>query len=231
MEVEEYLRKSLHLASSGRPLLFLDTETTGLISDDLKPVAWQIGYVRRLSRKPAADEQAGEATLNVGEFLDPAICNLCKVSADHPMRAGRNPVEILETFAMRLDGAIPVGHNYDEFDYRILRFTYERYHVPLPPELRHVGMGYSIDTLILARMLLPRGVPGSPDNHKNETLAAHFKLSYDPGALHNALADTRLTMGVFDVLMERTQLQFRDELFRSETTRRAVSATPPSALG
>ena len=222
--MDEYLRKSLHLAASGRPLVFLDTETTGLISDDLRPVAWQIGYIRRTSRRPDPDERAEELNLNIGEFLVPDVCRICKVESDYPMRKGRNPVEMLEALGARLDGAIPIGHNYDEFDSIVLRNTYERYHVPVPSELRHTGMGYSIDTLPLARTLMPRGAPGSPADHNNETLAAFFGATYDAASLHSALADARLTQAVFDALISKVQLLFRDELFRSETARRAAAA-------
>ena len=222
--VEEYLRKSLHLATAGRPLIFLDTETTGLILGGAQPIAWQIGYVRRTSRKPGSEEQASEADLNIGEFLSPEVCNICHVPTDHPMRRGRNPIEVLERFAERLDGAIPVGHNYDKFDYQILRFTYERYHLPMPAELRHAGIGYSIDTLILAQMLMAKGAPGSPENNKNSTLANHFKVPYEQTEVHSALADSKITMGVFDHLIDMCQQQFCDELFLSEVKKRAAQA-------
>ena len=228
--MEEYLRRSLHLAAAGRPLVFVDTETTGLIRNGQKPVAWQIGYLRRNSRRqPESEIQSGEANLNIGEFLDPDICRICKVEADHPMRAGRNPVEILDRLAEHLDGAILVGHNYDEFDYQILRFTYERYHLPIPAELRHAGVGYSMDTLTMSRLLLKKGAPGSPEAYNNSAIARHFGVPVDESVVHSALADARVTMGVFDHLIDLCEKQFRDELFRADLVKRAPPVPKPEA--
>ena len=219
--VDTYLRKSLHLAASGRPLIFFDTETTGLnLQGPNKSIAWQIGYVRRGNVRPDSEEMAGEIVLKIEETLDPVICKICEVQPDHPQKFGYDPVTVLKKFAAKLDGAIPIGQNSDEFDFQILRNTYERYGVPLPPELAHVGIGYSIDTLFLAKSLYNKAGTSGPPNLKLVTLGEHLKCQFDPNDLHHALADVRLTAAVFDNFIRFGEKIFTDELYQREVSRR-----------
>jgi DNA polymerase III epsilon subunit-like protein len=211
---ESYLHDVLYLLSSGRPLMFLDTETTGFIGDlpdggHTYPSVYELAAVKR-----TADgvRQAHSRYLNPGQALTAQWCNKISMFDANgqpdiwrPMREGAPPVEVYAKFGQWLADSIIIGHNIVAFDAPIVAAGFEAAGLVSPVQFKE-PLRHSIDTLVLGRAILgyfsPRQAP-VPDHYNLGDLATFLHIAPD-GDLHHAAADTALCELVFDELVART---------------------------
>jgi len=215
-----YLAAAVGLARSGRPLVFLDTETTGLPGPDRPvPEPWQIAAIRR---EPDGSSAEGNRILRTTGPLPEAVCRLCNVDPDYPARVGAEPRDVLARFGRFIADAVLVGQNSVSFDHAILRAAYERAGLPLPIQLMEAVDAHvvrpqdALDTKFLGQAVLeeclPRHAvsirrivapPGAPRGMSLASMARYLGIAHDPAGLHDARADVRLTALVFDELVIR----------------------------
>ena len=175
-------------------LAVLDTETTGLsdpeivefamvvVNTDLEVIATYSSLI-----KPSKPIEPGAA--NVHGITDAHVQN-AKTWAEY---ADENP-EMVE----HLKTAVLSGHNIRSFD--IKRVMSKHY-----PELVHSQM---LDTLEVARRVMPKGAEGSPPNHKLGTLAEHLGLPAREA--HRALSDVETCVDFIQWLCESRKCGVED---------------------
>ena len=195
--MHEYLSACLRLATSARPLVVFDLETTGLIRPgDPFPRIWQIGAIRR----DGSHETRFERIVQIGQSL-PSEANLRGIDPSLPDRTGKHSVEVLSDFAEFIDGAILAGHRVQKYDCVVLLAAYEVSGLAMPVAL--ADPGHVIDTWLLADLYfraLATGLPRPPSLHLS-ALGRFFNLPFDPEALHDAMADVTLNAALLDVLL------------------------------
>ena len=195
-----YWQKCLSLYRSGRPLVFYDTETTGLINPGQPlPLVWQLGVART---GPNEVRREGKMTINIGMPIPAAAILRPDVKPDRPL-SGRPPLEVLPRFTAFIDGAILVGHNIDRFDSILMADAYRRAGLPVPPlVLDHTQ---SLDTLQLAwKIFPPRGEPGCPPNGFSLGALCVW-LGIEVRELHDALDDVRACEKLLPALIRATE--------------------------
>lgn len=168
-------------ALAGLRIAVFDLETTGLYPSHDHII--QIAYVPVSGGQIAGGER--EWKVNPGDDVEIPAEILALTHLDEAeLRAAPTIDIVLPEFAEAVGTRIVAGHNVKRFDLPFVRRAE-----------RHVGVGvqtdYYIDSLRLARKLKP----GQAD-HKLATCAAAYGLPFDSGALHDALADTRLCAGL-----------------------------------
>ena len=159
------------------PIAVFDLETTGLF-----PAR---DHIIQIALVPVADAQlepgAQEWKVNPGNDvpIPQFILHLTHISIDD-IRAAPPIEQVLPQFGDAVGARVVAGHNVKSFDLPFVRRAERRVGIDVQTD-------YYIDTLRLARKLKPN----QPD-HKLATCAAEYAISFDPDALHDALADTRL---------------------------------------
>lgn len=222
---ENYIRRSLELYRSGRPLIVYDTETTGLfMPDQPAPEPWHIAALKR-TRDGRRFE--AERIVDIGRRLSDEVAQICSVEPDMPQRMGKPAGEVLTSFARFVSGAVVVGHNIIDYDHRVMAAAYAGAGLPVPVQFSELEVAthkaqprYSIDTKWLAYAVLrdcaPRHLQTPNDidwgiNSRGRKITAYtlsalgrfLKCSFDETSLHNALADIRLCEQVLDELLAR----------------------------
>lgn len=157
-----------------KPLVVLDTETTGFLYAAGDEVV----------------ELAGEKVIN-GEVVDTFHKLICptrpvpaKATAVHGLtneylaQFGDSPGRVFGDFASFIDGTVLVGHNIRRFDYPFIANHF--FNEGLPSMKNEL-----LDTLELSRRYL------SIPNHKLSTIAEYYGISTE-GA-HRAMADVIMT--------------------------------------
>jgi DNA polymerase III epsilon subunit-like protein len=194
-----YADRCLALLRSGRPVVVFDLETTGLLPerrfpDRPIPHAWEFGVIRRIRRGPQVVRREGRLVINVG-LLPDEIVEKFHLPADIAVREGLPPQEQLAKAALVLnEPLVLVGHNVTAFDAVVLAGDFRLAGLPVPACL--LDEACHVDTLLLARELLPRGAPGSPSAYNLETMAAYVGYDTTTTTFHRALDDTRATEAI-----------------------------------
>jgi DNA polymerase III alpha subunit (gram-positive type) len=212
--MESYWRKCLALYRSGRPLVFYDTETTGLINPGQPlPFIWELAGIKR---DADGTYSGGAAILKIGVPV-PAEADLRHRDANALILTGHPPVTVLSRFARFIAGAVLVGHNIDRFDSILLAEAYRRVGLPVPLEV--TDHAHSLDTLRLAWELFPpRGEPGSPANGFGlGKLAAWLGIKVEETDLHGAEADARLCEKLLSVLIPAAEAVERNAARAKDT--------------
>jgi DNA polymerase III epsilon subunit family exonuclease len=184
------LRRMVHyavpptLALTETPLVLFDTETTGLDSDLDRII--EFGALKIIGGK-VVDEFWSFVSTDIE--LSQNIVNLTQITQD--MLDGAPDIgQVLPKFLDFIKGSVIVAHNAD-FDMSMLKASANR-------------LGYEINwpafcTVKLARKVLP-GLP----NYKLDTLAEHFKLTFE--ARHRAVGDVKVLNGVLQEILENEEL-------------------------
>ena len=215
-----YIAQAVRLARSGRPLVFYDTETTGLYDEGAPPPRpWQIAAIRR----QGGTRVVAQRILKVGMPLPTRVCEICRVPPDLPEQRGREPAVVLPQFAAFISGAIMIGHNSVAYDNRVMADAYRRAQLPVPAQFAETDVVahlrapvHSIDTRLLAQAVLvdclprhlrtPREValgPGERGGLALGPLGRYLGLSFDASRLHDGSVDVALCELVFDELLAR----------------------------
>lgn len=200
--MDGYLRGCLALARSERPIVVLDTETTGLLVPGAHfPFVWEIGARKRL---PDGSVEVFSAMLDWGVSIPPAA-NLADTDPDLPITAGLEPSFVLGQFAAFIAGCVLVGQRVETFDLPVLRAAYEAVGLGVPRQIYIPG--YTIDTRVIAEMLWAHAPVGSdrPDDFHLPDLGRFLGASFD--SIHRAMADVGLNEQVFDALMDILERQ------------------------
>jgi DNA polymerase III epsilon subunit family exonuclease len=166
-----------------KPLVVLDTETTGFL----------------YAAGDEVIELAGEKIVN-GEVIDTfhkLICPTRPVPAsaiavhgltnEYLAQFGDAPGRVFSEFSDFIQGTVLVGHNIRRFDYPFIANHF--FNEGLPNLTNEI-----IDTLELSRLYL------SIPNHKLGTIATHFGISTE-GA-HRAMADVVMTRQILFKLLD-----------------------------
>jgi DNA polymerase III epsilon subunit family exonuclease len=184
------LRRMVHhvvpptLSLTETPLVLFDTETTGLDSDLDRII--EFGALKIIGGK-VVDEFWSFVSTDIE--LSQNIVNLTQITQD--MLEGAPDIgQVLPKFLDFIKGSVIVAHNAD-FDMSMLKASANR-------------LGYEINwpafcTVKLARKVLP-GLP----NYKLDTLAEHFKLTFE--ARHRAVGDVKVLNGVLQEILENEEL-------------------------
>lgn len=165
----------------------VDIETTGLSAKD---AITEIGAVKIRQGKVA---DTFSTLVNPGIPIPPKITALTGIT-NSMVKSGLPPREALDQFLnfAQLSDSILVAHN-AEFDCGFLTRACHQQGLSWPRP-------YALDTLALARTVLPRPIVSS---HRLPTLAQFFAVS-TPDA-HRALADAHTCVAVFSGLVDRLE--------------------------
>ena len=164
--------------------MLFDTETTALDSDLDRII--EFGALKIIGGK-VVDEFWSFVSTDIE--LSQNIVNLTQITQD--MLEGAPDIgQVLPKFLDFIKGSVIVAHNAD-FDMSMLKASANR-------------LGYEINwpafcTVKLARKVLP-GLP----NYKLDTLAEHFKLTFE--ARHRAVGDVKVLNGVLQEILENEEL-------------------------
>lgn len=181
---------------SKRPMVFLDTETTGL--DPRRSVILEVGIVKVTPDLQVMEEY--EALIDprsYGPFdVDPEALRVNGLSLEHLAQVGRPAGEVALKMAGMFDGSIVAGHSVS-FDWECSRALFERTGVAIPK-----ADYQKVDTKSLAWPLYARGeIPDA----KLTTVSAALGLSYP--VQHRALADAKQALEVYKVLVRGMRLE------------------------
>lgn len=157
-----------------RPLVILDTETTGFYhdrGDEIIELA-----AERVEHDDVVDRF--HAIIQASLPIPPEATAVHGMDDDYVATHGKNPEEVYPAFAAFAGDAVLVGHNIRRFDFPFLLAQYAR--LGLPPLTNDL-----FDTLELSRALLQ--LP----NHKLGTIASHFAIP--TAGAHRAAADVAMT--------------------------------------
>ncbi|MCX6117094.1 MAG: exonuclease domain-containing protein [Proteobacteria bacterium] len=162
------------------PLILFDTETTGLDSELDRII--EIGAIKYVGGK-AVEEFWSFVKTDIE--LTPLIQNLTGITQGM-IKDAPAINEVVPNFLKFIRGGILVAHN-AEFDMAMLNAACNR-------------LGYDLDwpcfcTVKLARRVLP-GLP----NYKLDTLAEHFKVTFE--ARHRAVGDVKVLATVVKNFLE-----------------------------
>lgn len=169
-----------------RPLVFIDTETTGL--DPGRNVIVEIGAVRVTPELDVVEE--------LSLLVNPDSYGTYEVQAKalevnglnlDDLRAGGVPADwAAQELGRLVSGAVIVGHNV-AFDWGFVQRLFDRYHV-VPPDLVY----HRLDTV---SMLWPFVLNGKVKSMKLDAACEAFGV---PSPVkHRALADAQRTLGVY----------------------------------
>ncbi len=159
---------------SETPLVLFDTETTGLDFEQDRII--EFGAIKYIKGKPIEEFWSFVKT----EIeLTPFIQNLTGITPEMIKDA---PVisEVLPKFLKFIRGSILVAHNAD-FDMGMLHASCNR-------------LGYDLEWPCFCTVKLARRVLPNLPNYKLDTLAEHFKLTFE--ARHRAVGDVKVLAGV-----------------------------------
>lgn len=171
--------------------IYLDIETTGF--------SRQWDYIIEIAAV-IYDENQNKIVdkfheyIKPGKTIPPVITELTGIT-NQQVRFAKSEREVLGDFMEWLfvkKIPIVVGHNYKSFDGSFLKAKAAFYGLTMYPFLEE------IDTLPLARRLLPKG--GAIENHKQETLAEFFKIEYQA---HSAIEDVKALIKIHEKLKEK----------------------------
>jgi DNA polymerase III epsilon subunit family exonuclease len=178
----------------------VDIETTGLKPDTDKIL--QIACVQLKNGAMTGLQQEWKINPGPATIISPEIIKLTGLSEDE-LRGSPSIPYVYPQFKGAIGNAIVAGHNVQRFDLQFLQVAEARHNLPV------VTKNYSIDTLLLAKRLRP-----NQKNHKLATCAQAYGLAFNPGALHDALADTmlcaRLLLHQIEELHKIGVITFRD---------------------
>ncbi len=183
------LRRIVHyavpptLSLEETPLVLFDTETTGLDSDLDRII--EFGALKVVGGK-VIDEFWSFVSTDIE--LSQNITNLTKITQDM-LQGAPNIEDVLPKFLDFIRGSVIVAHN-AEFDMSMLKASANR-------------LGFEINwpafcTVRLARKVLP-GLP----NYKLDTLAEHFKLSFE--ARHRAVGDVKVLNSILQEFLSNEE--------------------------
>ena len=201
--MDAYLANCLGLLRSGRPVIVLDLETTGLLPDwrnppRVRPQTWEIGTIQRVRAGAGVVRTEARMVLNIGPLPEDLVAwNKSQGVELDPLitvREGLNPGVALAQLVRGVVGTILVGHNLTRFDARVLAGDLQAAGLAVPEELANPAL--QVDTLIWAQTLWPVGAAGSPVNHQLATVAAFVGYDRGQGVFHQALDDTRATEAI-----------------------------------
>lgn len=155
-------------------ILFVDTETTGVIQRDDTQVGFKRWTPRMLELAYVLYDYSDDLFTPIKRFCSDVkydghiSAEAAEVNGftEERARAGRPLRDVLDEFIADANNALMVGHNYHEFD-RII----------LDSELRHAGHSWwadiicspdkpYIDTMFLARAVIPTAGPLEPDGKR-----------------------------------------------------------------
>lgn len=198
--MDSALTRALALIEGGRPLLVMDTETTGLRpvrgSGDPEPRIYQLAALRR---EPDGETRFHSRLLNPGVAIDAEWATARGFDPEAPMRDGEEPGPVLRRFAAWAAGCVLVGHNIEAFDLPVMVAEHARLGLPAPIAYLPRA-GTTVDTIVLARSLWSARATERPVDHTIANVARHLGLEVDEAALHDAGADVRLNLAVLDAL-------------------------------
>jgi DNA polymerase III epsilon subunit-like protein len=153
-----------------------DIETTGLLPD--RDHILQIALVEIKNGQLTGIQR--EWKVNPGDQVPIPQEVLRLTGLNEPeLRAAPPLAEVFPQFHRAVGNAVVAGHNVKYFDLPFIRAAKRQLAIDTPR--------YYIDTLLLARRLRP-----AQQNHRLATCAREYRLSFDPGTLHDALEDTLL---------------------------------------
>ncbi len=157
-----------------------DLETTGLSWENDEIIEISAMRVRNSS---CVDEFT--TLVNPGIPVSPAASAVNGIT-DEMVEGAPGIDTVMDDFLAFIGEDILVGHNIHTFDLRFLQKNVKRMYDRL------IGNDY-IDTLEISRMYLP-----DVARHGLTDMATHYDI--DTSGAHRALADCRMTMGVFECL-------------------------------
>jgi DNA polymerase III epsilon subunit family exonuclease len=166
------------------PLVIFDTETTGLDTDLDRII--EFGAIKTVGGK-IIDEFWSLVQTDIE--LTQNIINLTGITQD--MLQGQPSIDdVLPKFLHFIKGSIIVAHN-AEFDMGMLKSAAGR-------------LGYELNCPSFCTVKLSRRVlPGLP-KYNLDTLAQHFKLTFD--ARHRAVGDVKVLNGVLHEILNNEEL-------------------------
>jgi DNA polymerase III epsilon subunit family exonuclease len=153
-----------------------DIETTGLLPD--RDHILQIALVHIRNGQLTGIQHEWKIDPGDQITIPQEVLRLTGLS-EPELRAAPPLAEVFPQFHRAVGNAVLAGHNVKYFDLPFIRAAKRQLAIDTPR--------YYIDTLLLARRLRP-----AQPNHRLATCAREYGLSFDPGVLHDALADTRL---------------------------------------
>lgn len=160
----------------GKTYVVYDFETTGLDTRICKII--EIGAVKIIDGKFT---ETFSTLVNPGEKLEQRIVDTTNITDE--MLLGKPTIEdVLPDFNLFCDGAVLVGQNSNEFDYKIL--------LRVAAEQKFCFSSQHEDTMVMAKKLLRR-----VHNYKLATLAKYFGVVNENA--HRALDDAVTTAKVF----------------------------------
>ena len=153
-----------------------DIETTGLLPD--RDHILQIALVEIKNGQLTGLQR--EWKVNPGDqiAIPQEVLRFTKLS-EPELRAAPPLAEVFPQFHHAVGNAVVAGHNVKYFDLPFIRAAKRQLAIETPR--------YYIDTLLVARRLRP-----AQQNHRLTTCAREYRLSFDPGTLHDALGDAFL---------------------------------------
>lgn len=163
------------------PLVFFDTETTGLSFRRGDRVC----EIALLRREPGGDEAMYESLIEPGRPISPAAFRVNKISPQLLKGAPRFS-EVAPQIKQILEGAIGVAHNAN-FDIGFLR-----------TEFLYLGQALLVPVHCIDTLKLARAFYRFPRNNLGE-LARAFGIQAE--VMHRARADVETMQGVFDAMM------------------------------
>lgn len=170
-----------------------DLETTGLYPS--KHAIIQVASVK-VSRSALGEEWVSFVNPGVGHRPIPEFIENYTGIQDDQLDGAPNLKSMMQTFDEFVETRIVAGHNVARFDLRFIRRAEVSTGVAVQSD-------YYIDTLKLMQKLYP-----DLDGKSLAECATFYGISFDPDALHDALADTRL--GAEVMLKQFTDLRDRD---------------------
>jgi DNA polymerase III epsilon subunit-like protein len=198
--MDSLLTRALALIEGGRPLLVIDTETTGLRpprgSGEPEPRIYQIAALRR---EPSGETRFHSRLLNPGVAVEAEWAAARGFDPEAPMRDGEESGPVLRRFAAWATGCVIIGHNIEAFDLPVMVAEHARLGLPAPIAYLPRA-GTTVDTIVLARSLWPARATDRPVDHTIANVARYIGLEVDEAALHDAGADVRLNLAVLDAL-------------------------------
>ena len=165
-----------------RPLVVLDTETTGFYYDAGDEIV-ELAAEKLVNFSVVA---TFHALVKPSRPLSPEVIAIHGIDNELLAREGQDPAHVFPQFLEFIAGSVLVGHNIRRFDYPFILSHIERLLLSEPEN-------QLLDTLDLARQVLV--LP----NYKLTTVAAHFGIGTD-GA-HRAARDVEITREVLRRLL------------------------------
>jgi DNA polymerase III epsilon subunit-like protein len=167
---------------SQMPLVFLDTETSGL--DPLVNGVMQVGLIRTTADLKVT-EVYDELVQPYGYLVQPKALEVNGLNLEECQEDGLPSAEVSARVAEVCEGAVIVGHNI-RFDLEFLRTMFRISGTDFKIGRR------TIDTQSLAWAMVPQGL----ESLSLDGIRAHLRLKPREGK-HDALEDAELTLEVY----------------------------------